>query len=227
MSLKLVYAGSDNGANCWPCPHGKELCTTCKHCLSGTSCPASRAWRVSFGMEKSNGNLQPSYPSCIKVRAFLTQALAQMVWSSVCATWFKDILQQKAIQNSDGKHRKGRAWSVILSQLMETCCQLSQYFPLIWDSNGGQCSFITSVGLKCHQRLFISAVYLMQLRAVALAAWQCKTKRDSVWSNVLFTYLWPDSFCYPCTVVLFVTVGQRCARVHQESLKKPQWKLED
>lgn len=94
---------------------------------------------------------------------------------------------------------------------------IDQYFPLIWDSGGGQCSFITSAGLKCHQWLFISAMHLMQPRAVALAAWQCKTKRDSVWSHVLFSCLWPDSFCYPCTVTLFVAVGQRCAGVHQKA----------
>lgn len=104
---------------------------------------------------------------------------------------------------------------------------IDRYFPLIWDRDGGQCSFITSAGLKCHQWLFISAMHLMQLQAVALAAWQCKTKRDSVWSHVLFSCLWPDSFSYPCTVTLFVTVGQRCARVHQERLRKPQWVSRD
>lgn len=98
---------------------------------------------------------------------------------------------------------------------------IDQYFPLIWDSDGSQGPFITSAGLKCHQWLFISAMHLMQLQAAALAAGQCKTKRDSVWSHVLFSCLWPDSFCCPCTVMLF---GQRCAWAHQEQLRKPQWK---
>lgn len=98
---------------------------------------------------------------------------------------------------------------------------IDQYFPLIWDSDGSQGPFITSAGLKCHQWLFIWAMHLMQLQAAALAAGQCKTKRDSVWSHVLFSCLWPDSFCCPCTVMLF---GQRCAWAHQEQLRKPQWK---
>lgn len=92
---------------------------------------------------------------------------------------------------------------------------IDQYFPLIWDSDGSQGPFITSAGLKCHQWLFISAMHLMQLQAAALAAGQCKTKRDSVWSHVLFSCFWPDSFCCPCTVTLF---GQRCAWAHQEQL---------
>lgn len=224
--LELVCAGSDSGASLWACPHVKEIYTTCKHCLS---------WLPLFqGMEntfwhgkKHKGNLQPPYLSCIKVRAFLTQVLALMPWSSVYALWFKGFLWQKAIQNSEWKHRKSRAWSGYPKSACGNSLLIDQYFPLIWDSDGSQCSFITSAGPKCHQWLFISAMHLMQLQAVALAAWQCKTKGDSVWSHVLCSCLWPDSFCYPCAAPLFVTVGQRWACAHQEWLRKPKWKGED
>lgn len=126
--LELVCAGSDNGASPWPCPHVKEICTTRKHCLSRLPLLQAQHGELILAWKNNNGNLQPPYLSCIKVRAFLTQVLALMPWSSVCALWFKGFLQQKAIQNSERKHRKSRAWSVILSQLVETCCQLTDIF---------------------------------------------------------------------------------------------------
>lgn len=94
-SLELACAGTANSASHWPYPHVKELCTACKHCLSVTSSLGSTAQRISFGVEKNNGNLQLPYLSCIKVRAFLTQVLAWMARSSVCDTWFKVFCNKK------------------------------------------------------------------------------------------------------------------------------------
>lgn len=51
-SLELICAGSDKGANHRLCPHIKAFCTSRKHCLSPSSCLASTAWRISFGMEQ-------------------------------------------------------------------------------------------------------------------------------------------------------------------------------
>lgn len=220
----MVCAGSDNGASPWACPHIKEIYTTHKHCLSWL--PLFWVWHgelVLAQTKKKEGNLQPPYLSCIRVRAFLTQVLAVMPWSSLWALWYKKVFWDKQLLKTQNKNTEKAGHGQVIQNLL----LIDQYFPLIWDSDGSQCLFITSAGLECHQWLFISAMHLMQLQAVALAAWQCKTKRDSVWSHVLFSCLWPDLFCYPCAATLFVRVGQRWARVHQEWLRKPQWKWED
>lgn len=84
----------------------KRFYTLCRLCLSVTSCLASAEWGISFGMERNNSNLQPPYLPCIKVRAFLTHALAPSAGCSVCAAWLKGFLEREAVQKCDGKHRR-------------------------------------------------------------------------------------------------------------------------
>lgn len=82
--------------------HGKKIMVICSHHI----CPVSRS--------------EHSWPE------FWLWCLGALCALSGLKVFWKK--KKKAIQNSERKHRKSRAWSVILSQLVETCCQLTSIF---------------------------------------------------------------------------------------------------